>query len=45
MIEIPKGYRFAVYKELEPGKGTDGHGWRGAEEAGRVVLSAPQRAR
>ena len=36
---------FAVYKELEPGKGTDVRGWRGAEEAERVVLSAQQRAR
>lgn len=36
---------FAVYKELEPGKGTDVHGWRGAEEAERIVLNAQQQAR
>ena len=36
---------FAVYKELEPGKGTDVRGWRGAEEAAEVVRSAQQRAR
>ena len=34
---------FAVYKELEPGKGTDVRGWRGAEEADQIVRSAQQR--
>lgn len=36
---------FAVYKELEPGKGTDVRGWRGAEQADQIVLSAQQRFR
>ena len=33
---------FAVYKELEPGKATNVHGWRGAEEAEMVVRQAQQ---
>ena len=35
---------FAVYRELEPGKGTDVHGWRGAAKARAVVERARQQA-
>jgi inorganic pyrophosphatase len=34
------GHFFEVYKELEPGKGTDTRGWRGAQDAERVVEEA-----
>ncbi|HUZ42815.1 MAG TPA: inorganic diphosphatase [Acidimicrobiales bacterium] len=35
---------FAVYKELEPGKGTDVIGWRGAAEAEEIVRRAQAQA-
>lgn len=34
------GHFFEVYKELEPGKQTDARGWRGADEAVRIVEEA-----
>lgn len=35
---------FAVYKELEPGKGTETMGWHDAARAARVVEDARRRA-
>jgi inorganic pyrophosphatase len=34
---------FDVYKELEPGKGTETRGWEGAEAAERTVEEARRR--
>ena len=35
---------FDVYKQLEPGKGTEARGWFGREEAERAVVDARERA-
>jgi inorganic pyrophosphatase len=34
------GHFFDIYKELEPGKGTDVRGWQGREEAEKVIEAA-----
>jgi inorganic pyrophosphatase len=39
------GHFFAIYKALEPGKGTEVHGWQGRAAAEDVVESARRRFR
>jgi inorganic pyrophosphatase len=39
------GHFFDIYKELEPGKGTDVRGWQDRAEAERVIQEAFTRAR
>jgi inorganic pyrophosphatase len=39
------GHFFDIYKELEPGKGTDVRGWQGRDAAEQVIGDAFSRAR